>query len=85
MTRVAVSEYRAEMKAWHDRVQKGERVVVTERGKPIVTLVPADEEDVLDDLERQGLLVRAQDGARVMPDPVGHPGDSMADVRRWRG
>lgn len=55
---VAVSELRANLKAYLDRVRAGERVVVTERGVPVARLGPVDEESLLDRLERQGVLTR---------------------------
>lgn len=86
MATVSVSEYRADMKSWHERVRNGEQVLITERGRPSVRLVPVDVEDVLDELERKGLLVRSQPGPRTLPDPLPTTGGSvMADAHIWRG
>lgn len=84
MTEVAVATYRADMRAWHDRVRRGERVVVTERGRPIVQLVPVDEEDGLARLERQGLLRRGENGPRPVIKPIGAYGDSTDTADVWR-
>ncbi len=56
---VAISELRANLKSYVDRVRSGEHVVVTERGVPVARLVPADYEELLDRLEREGVLTRA--------------------------
>ncbi len=84
MNEVAVAAYRADMRAWHERVQGGERVVVTERGRPIVQLVPVDEHDALADLERRGLLRRGADGRRTVSEAVGAHGDSADSSDVWR-
>ena len=56
---VAISELRANLKSYVDRARSGEHVVVTERGVPVARLVPADYEELLDRLEREGVLTRA--------------------------
>lgn len=56
---VAISELRANLKSYVDRARGGEHVVVTERGVPVARLVPADHEELLDRLEREGVLTRA--------------------------
>jgi prevent-host-death family protein len=40
--RVPVSDLRSELRAWIDRVRAGEEVTVTERGVPVIRLVPID-------------------------------------------
>jgi prevent-host-death family protein len=57
---VAISELRANLKSYVDRARAGERVIVTERGVPVARLGPAEEESLLDRLEREGLLTRAK-------------------------
>jgi prevent-host-death family protein len=56
---VAISELRANLKTFVERAQAGERIVVTERGVPVARLGPAEEESLLDKLERDGVLTRA--------------------------
>lgn len=53
---VAVSALRAELAGWLARVRAGEEVVVTERGMPIVRLLPVDTEPLLKKLETEGVL-----------------------------
>jgi prevent-host-death family protein len=57
---VAISELRANLKSYVDRARAGERVIVTERGVPVARLGPAEEESLLDRLEREGVLTRAK-------------------------
>lgn len=57
---VAISELRANLKAFVDRARAGERIVVTDRGLPVARLVPADHEELLDRLEREGVVTRAK-------------------------
>jgi prevent-host-death family protein len=65
---VAMSELRANLKSWVDRARDGERVVVTDRGVPVARLVAVDAEGLIDRLEREGTLVRAE----VAKRPVAH-------------
>ena len=57
---VAISELRANLKAYIERARAGERIVVTDRGVPIARLGPAEEESLLDRLEREGVVTRAR-------------------------
>ncbi len=59
MTSVGVSEVKARLSEFLDRVRRGEEVVVTDRGRPIARIVPESEPDVrLGELERRGLVRR---------------------------
>jgi prevent-host-death family protein len=53
---VAVSVLRAEFKDWVERARRGEEVVVTERGVPVVRLVPVDATPVIERLTREGVI-----------------------------
>lgn len=57
---VAISELRANLKSFVERASAGERIVVTDRGVPVARLGPAEEENLLDRLEREGVLTRAR-------------------------
>jgi prevent-host-death family protein len=56
---VAISDLRANLKAYIERAAAGERVVVTDRGVPVARLVAADHEELLDRLARDGVVTRA--------------------------
>lgn len=60
MVDVAISELRANLKKFVERAKAGERIVVTERGVPVARLVAADHEELLDRLEREGRVTRAE-------------------------
>jgi prevent-host-death family protein len=61
---VAVSTLRAELAAWIERVRAGEEVVVTDRGTPVVRLVPVDTAPLLERLTRQGVLSQPHTASR---------------------
>jgi prevent-host-death family protein len=87
---VAISELRANLKTFIERAKAGERIVVTDRGVPVARLGPADEESLLERLERQGVLTRARakerpvarHGKRVEAD--GPVADLISEVRADR-
>ena len=53
---VTISTLRAELSSWIQRVRNGEEVVVTDRGEPVVRLVPVDAAPLLDELVQRGVL-----------------------------
>jgi prevent-host-death family protein len=87
---VAISELRANLKTFIERAKAGERIVVTDRGVPVARLGPADEESLLERLEREGVLTRAQTkkrpvarhGKRVKAD--GPVADLVTEMRADR-
>lgn len=87
---VAISELRANLKSYVDRARAGEPVVVTERGVPVARLVAAVDENLLDRLEREGVLTRGQTGKRPVARnrrPVkakGSLADLVTEMRRDR-
>lgn len=87
---VAISELRANLKSYVERARKGERIVVTDRGLPVARLGPADEESLLDRLEREGVLTRATGRKRPIArkgegvKATGPVADVVSDMRRDR-
>jgi prevent-host-death family protein len=61
---VAITELRANLREWVDRARAGGDVVVTERGVPVARLVAVDAEDVIERLERDGVLTRPEHARR---------------------
>lgn len=55
---VPISDYRANLKAWHERVLAGEDILITEHGKPVVLVTLPSEEAFFQELERRGVLTR---------------------------
>jgi prevent-host-death family protein len=61
---VAVSAFRADLSSWIARVQAGEEVVVTDRGIPVVRLLPVDTAPLLEQLVQRGVLAKPRRVAR---------------------
>lgn len=55
---VAVSEFRANLRDWLERVREGHEVVVTERGVPVARLVGVETTPLLDRLTAEGVIGR---------------------------
>jgi len=58
VVRVGVRELRNNLSGWLERVQAGDEVLVTERGKPVARIVP---------LERKSKLQQLIDEGKVTP------------------
>lgn len=76
---VAISTLRAELATRIERARAGEEVVVTDRGKPVVRLLPVNGAPLLDQLVSTGVLSRPQRTDR--PKAVGEPGSPQPG--RW--
>ncbi|WP_165491933.1 type II toxin-antitoxin system Phd/YefM family antitoxin [Egibacter rhizosphaerae] len=62
MSEVGVAELRRELKRWIERVQAGEEVVITDRGRPVARLIRAGVPSMLERLTAEGHVSRpAQD------------------------
>jgi prevent-host-death family protein len=82
---VGVRELRNNLSRWLDRVRDGEEVVVTDRGRAIVRLLPFDGERTLDRMIAAGVVTPATERVRRSPRPVkgkGGASDLVADQRR---
>jgi prevent-host-death family protein len=70
MTTISISELKAKLSAYLDIVRQGDEVLVTDRGKVIARLVPAD--GVASDDSRRHALIRS---GRVRPATARLPKD----------
>ncbi|HYT09065.1 MAG TPA: type II toxin-antitoxin system prevent-host-death family antitoxin [Mycobacteriales bacterium] len=72
MDSVGVRELRQNLSVYLRRIEKGETLRVTEHGRPVALLTPIRHtgDDVLDELEAQGLLERPRSRRRPLPPPV---------------
>jgi prevent-host-death family protein len=61
---VAITDLRANLKAWIEQARAGSDVIVTERGVPVARLVAVDSAPVLEQLERDGVVSRPQQAHR---------------------
>jgi prevent-host-death family protein len=84
--RVGIRELRQGLSRYLRRVRAGERLIVTERGRPLAVLAPwADEADVLDRLIASG---QARRGSGRLLDvgpvsrPVSHDGSEALALER---
>lgn len=59
-----MTNLRAHLSDWLDRVRDGEDVTITERGTPVARIVRVSSSALLDDLEKEGLLARPSSSAR---------------------
>lgn len=70
MTRAGVRELRQHLSRYLERVKRGERIEVTERGRPVAVLAPLTEADhPLAALEARGLIARRAAGSLADLDP----------------
>lgn len=61
--RIGIRELRQDLSRHLRRVRAGERLIVTERGRPMAVLAPwADERDILDSLVAEGRIRRGTGG-----------------------
>ncbi len=79
---VSVSNLRAHLSDWLNRVQDGEDVVVTDRGTPVARIIRVTASDLLEDLEKEGLLARptSLDRPRADDIPRVHAKRSIAEL-----
>lgn len=85
---VGISALRADLSTWIDKVKAGEEVVVTDRGTPVLRLVPIDSAPLLQQLVERGVISRpsshgrpAARGARRIR-ASGPVADLVTDLRR---
>lgn len=85
MTEVGVRELRDHLSQYLARVQAGEEVVVTDRGRAVARMSPVKGERTLDRLIREGKVTPARKRGRTLPKPLktaGTVSDLIADQRR---
>lgn len=85
MTEVGIRELRDHLSRYLDRVQDGEEVVVTDRGRAIARVLPMDGERTIDRLITRGLVTPATQRRRARPKPLkttGSVSDLVAEQRR---
>jgi prevent-host-death family protein len=79
MTSVGIRELKAHFSQYLARVKRGERIIVSERGKPIASLSPADEASLdrrVHELVRRGLARWSGGKPRGLRRPVHLAGGS---------
>ena len=66
---VAVTELRASLSHWLDRVRDGDEIVVTERGVPVARILGVGATSMIESLTVQGVIARPVRGDR--PEATG--------------
>ena len=74
---VAVTELRANLRHWLDRVRDGDEVVVTERGMPVARIVRIDAMSTIEALTAQGVIAKPAN-----PDRPGATGRELPQAGR---
>ena len=70
MKQIGVRALRQEASAILRRVAAGERVEITDRGRPVALLVPISKTDVLAQLAAEGRLTRARGDLLALGPPL---------------
>jgi prevent-host-death family protein len=82
---VGIRELRDHLSRYLERVQGGEEVVVTDRGRAVARVLPMSGERTIDRLIAQGLVTPAKQLKRKRPHPLrtaGPVSDLVAEQRR---
>lgn len=88
MASIGVRELRQKASEVLRRVEAGETVEVTDRGRPVALLTPVPKAEGLERLRVDGDVARAQDTFDTLPEPielatrVGSPSEVLAALRR---
>ncbi|MCI0635810.1 MAG: type II toxin-antitoxin system prevent-host-death family antitoxin [Actinobacteria bacterium] len=82
---VGVRELRNNLSQYLERVQAGDEVLVTDRGRAIARVLPLSGERTLDRLIAEGVVTRAKQPKRASSRPIrasGTASDLVAEQRR---
>jgi prevent-host-death family protein len=83
---VGVRELRAQLSRYLKRVEAGEEILVTDRGKPLARITPANGRSRLEELIAAGIVEPAPEPRRgPLPPPIktkGTVSDLVKDQRR---
>jgi prevent-host-death family protein len=67
---VGVRELRDHLSSWLDRVEAGDEVIITDRGRPVARLTPTSGRARLDRLIDEGIVTPAKRPRRPLPPPT---------------
>jgi len=82
MEKVGVRQLQQNAAATMRRVRRGERIEVTDRGRPVAVLVPLTAGSVIDALEAAGRLIKAEDDLLDLGPPLRLPARAERPSRR---
>ena len=70
MERIGVRHLQQNASGTLRRVRRGERIEITDRGRPVAVLSPIDPADVREALAAAGRLTRAEEDLLDLPAPI---------------
>jgi len=70
---VAVSDLRAHLSEWLDRVKAGEELIITERGVPVARILGLSSTSVIERLTREGVIGRPERSTRPVATGLRRP------------
>ena len=79
---VGIRELRADLSRWLKRVENGEEILVTDRGRPIARITSANGRSKLDDLIARGLVRPAKRPPRAVLPPLIKAKGTVSDLVR---
>lgn len=85
MAEAGIRQLRNHLSRYLERVQAGEEIVVTDRGRAIARVLPIEGERTIDRLIREGRVTPAKQRDRSLPTPLktdGTVSDLVTEQRR---
>jgi prevent-host-death family protein len=76
VVKVGVRELRGNLSSWLGRVQAGDEVIVTERGKPVARLIPVKQNKKIEQLIAEGRVTPARNPKK----PI-----DLSKLPKWKG
>src|SRR5581483_4171719 len=76
---VGIRELRADLSRYLKRVQAGEEIVITDRGKAVARIVRMSGRRKIDELIEQGLVLPARSRTGWLPEPI-QPNGTVSDL-----
>ena len=70
MTRIGIRELRQKASEYLRRVEAGETIEITDRGRPIALITPIPEAPPIERLRASGEIVRGSGNLSDLPDPL---------------
>lgn len=81
MARVGIRELRQQASELLRRVERGETIEITDRGRPVALLAPLPEGSPLERMRAAGEVERATQDLDELPEPLRLPADVVSPSR----
>lgn len=79
---VGIRALRADLSRWLKRVEDGQELVVTDRGKPVAKITPTNGRSKLDELIAAGIVTPAKRSVRTKRPPLIKANGTVSDLVR---